>query len=211
MSLGRPLLLVAWLGQREWTLTLRCVRSCVFCDPRIKEHFTHNLSTHTQVKTKMAKGRTKTARPSRARASAVKIVAKTVGRRRREDPPRETQPQPQPEDRPPWCTAHCSRCAHEVNPLKQHCCGASVAGGCLSQVHLAQITALINLHDDDIDALPHVWTTTYAPASIAACTNAKKRLLAYGKLFRLLHGTGLPGVQVPLPSCCRVPISTAFP
>ena len=41
---------VAWLGQREWTIALRCVRSCVFCDPRIKEHFTHNLSTQEEKK-----------------------------------------------------------------------------------------------------------------------------------------------------------------
>ena len=76
---------------------------------------------------------------------------------------------------------------------------------------MGAITALVNLQDHDIDEFPHVWTMTPAPASIAAATNPQKRLLAYGKLFRLLHGIGVHGVQVPLPSCCRVPITAAFP
>ena len=149
------------------------------------------------------KGKSKNAVRRRSGASAVKIAAKAP--RRRKASSRKTR------TRPHWCTPHCNRCVHELDPLKQHCCGAIVAGGCLSQIHLAQITALINLHDDDIGAFPHVWTTTYPPASIAAASNTQKRLLAYGKLFRLLHGTGLPNVRVPLPSCCRAPISAAFP
>ena len=113
--------------------------------------------------------------------------------------------------RPDWCVHHCRRCQHEVDPVKQSCCETRVAGECLSQIHAADIVDVVDLSDGDIHAFNHVWTETDPPASIAVASNTQRRLIAYGKLFRVIHGTGMHRVQVTLPSCCRAPIDAAFP
>ena len=102
----------------------------------------------------------------------------------------------------------CSRCQAEVVQRKQICCNLNPSS-CLRLVHLNDLNNLVNLVQGDFDQNAVLFDTG-AP-QIGAATNAQKRLVCYRKLFRLLHGIGLTGIKVGLPSCCRVMIDTTYP
>ena len=109
---------------------------------------------------------------------------------------------------PEWCI--CTRCPVETNARRQVCC-EQPEGYCFTATMAEELAPCLDLTVDDIQANGNLWRRGPPPESVEAMTPAQKRLIAYRKLFRVLHGIGTGGVQVVTPSCCRHAVSMAFP
>ena len=112
-------------------------------------------------------------------------------------------------EQPSWCGY--TECVIEDKARKRVCCGARDRDSCLSVFHEEDITDAIAITDGDLQT--HAWSFNngaVVPESVLALNNIQRRLLAYAKLHRAMHGIGKAGVKVPLPSCCRKRISVAY-
>ena len=74
-----------------------------------------------------------------------------------------------------------------------------------------ELIECVTLSDEDILVNQSLFRRGVVPVHIADLSPAQSRLIAYKKLFRVLHGIGQTGVQVVTPACCRKLISTTFP
>ena len=102
----------------------------------------------------------------------------------------------------------CRRCQVEAEARKQICCNLN-GGICLRLVHSAELISIVNLNQEDFDNNSVLFRS--GVPQLGAATNPQKRLVCYRKMFRLLHGVGLTGHKVGLPSCCRAVIDTTYP